>query len=98
MICDVYDDIFDARYLHEFFDNVVAMAGYNITNIANRKTQPYGNTGSHRLLGKQIFARESINDIQDIDLESFYECMKMYNIIESVLKERLFLFLVLLGK
>ena len=46
MICDVYDDIFDARYLHEFFDNVIAMAGYNITNIANRKTQPYGIDGT----------------------------------------------------
>jgi len=91
MICDVYDDIFDKRYLHEFFDNVIAMAGYNITNIANRRTQPYGSVGSHRLLGKQVFARESINDIQDIDLDSFYECMKMYNIIESVIKERLFL-------
>ena len=38
-----------------FLMNVVYPTGYNITNIANRKTQPYGNTGSHRLLGKQIF-------------------------------------------
>ena len=37
MICDVYDDIFDSRYLHEFFDEFVAVKGYNITNIANRE-------------------------------------------------------------
>ena len=38
MICEVYDNIFDARYLHEFFDDVITRTGYNITNIANRKT------------------------------------------------------------
>ena len=91
MICDVYDDIFDARYLHEFFDNVIAMAGYNITNIANRKTQPYGNTGSHRLLGKQIFARGNVNDIEDIDLDGYIKCMRMYNMIERVIGESLYL-------
>ena len=61
-----------------FLMNVITRTGYNITNIANRNTQPYGNTGSHRLLGKQIFARGNVNDIQDIDLESFHECMRMY--------------------
>ena len=91
MICDVYDNVFDARYLHEFFDEVLSPMGYNITNIANRKTQPYGNTGSHRLLGKLIFNRGNVNDIQDIDLMTFHDCMRMYEMIENVLDEKLYL-------
>ena len=90
MICEVFDDVFDKRYLHEFFDEVISPMGYNITNIANRKTQPYGNKGSHCLLGRQIFSRDGVNEIQDFD-DSFYEFMKMYNIIENVIGERLYL-------
>ena len=91
MICDVYDDIFDARYLHEFFDEVICPMGYNITNVANRRTQPYGNTGSHRLLGKMIFNRVNVNDIRDIDIENFRECMRIYEMIERVIGQSLYL-------
>ena len=91
MICEVYDDIFDARYLHEFFDECYSRTGYNITNIANRKTQPYGNSGSHRLLGKQIFHRGNVNDIQDIDLDGYMKCMTMYNMIENIIGENFIL-------
>ena len=91
MICEVYDNVFDARFLHEFFDDVITRTGYNITNIANRNTQPYGNSGSHRLLGKQIFNRGNVNDIQDIDIMTFHDCMRMYEMIENVLDEKLYL-------
>jgi len=91
MICDVYDNVFDARFLHEFFDEVICPMGYNITNVANRRTQPYGNTGSHRLLGKMIFNRVNVNDIRDIDIENFRECMRIYEMIERVIGQSLYL-------
>ena len=39
---EVGDDKFDALYLHDFYENVIAKLPYNFTNIANRHTAPYG--------------------------------------------------------
>ena len=46
----IFDDIFDKRFLDEF-TNKLRYANWYPTNISNRTTWPYGEKGTHRLLG-----------------------------------------------
>ena len=58
----VIDNVFDNRYLFELVDKLKKTAWYP-DNIANVSTYPYGNVGSHVLLGSSFFFREDINTI-----------------------------------
>ena len=90
-LCDVFDDRFDSLFLHEFYENTVSRIPYNFTNIANRKTLPYGYTGSHRLIGCNIFHRHGINDISDINWEYYPAFQDLYQSVEDIVDERFFL-------
>ena len=81
-LCDVFDDRFDPLFLHEFYENTVSRLPYNFTNIANRKTQPYGFTGSHRLIGCTIFHRQGVNDISEVDWNNYPAFQDLYQSIE----------------
>lgn len=92
MICEVYDDKFDALYLHDFYENVIAKLPYNFTNIANRDSAPYGFSGSHRLIGCNVFNREGLNKITNIEPEYYPDFYQMYEILENkILQEKFFL-------
>ncbi len=58
---DVIDDLFDERYLHNFFPIVTDKIPLTAGNTANREGFPYGDTSTHRLFGSQIFQRENLN-------------------------------------
>ena len=91
MICEVYDDKFDALYLHDFYENVIAKLPYNFTNIANRHTAPYGYSGSHRLIGCNVFNREGLNKITSIEPAHYPDFYQMYEILENkILQENFF--------
>ena len=57
-----YDDIFDKRFLDVITHNLSASPWY-ATNIANRTTWPYGDKGTHKLLGALFFDRTDDNKI-----------------------------------
>ena len=54
----IFDDIFDKRF-HDEFTNKLRYANWYPTNISNRTTWPYGEKGTHRLLGDVLFKRKS---------------------------------------
>ena len=58
----VYDDIFDKQWCDEISTELFKEPWY-ANNIANRKTWPYGNKGSHLLLGTTYFDRINNNKI-----------------------------------
>jgi hypothetical protein len=67
----VFDDIFDTRFLIDLRARL-SHSSWTPTNIANRHTWPYGESGSHKLLGSVFFHRKNINLIHykqnDLDL------------------------------
>ena len=70
MICEVYDDKFDPKYLHEVFDVLQGKLRYRACNVANASSWPYHQTGTHRLFGSQIFNRRHPNIIDYLDNEN----------------------------
>jgi hypothetical protein len=90
MICDVFDNIFDSLYLHETFAKISQMP-VNFTNVANRKTRPYGYVGSHVLLGYSVFSRIGLNNITTCDEQHFSMFYEMYEMIESYLNHNFYL-------
>jgi hypothetical protein len=62
MICEVFDNWFDKRFVCELSDRITHnLTDIKFNNIANINTWPYGNKGSHMLMGCTIFKRESLN-------------------------------------
>ena len=57
-----YDDIFDQRFLFELVYKLKYNAWY-ADNVANRKTFPYGDKGTHQFLGQKYFIRENDDQI-----------------------------------
>ena len=53
----VYDGCYDDRFVLEV-DEQTDRIPYTLTNIANRTTYPYGNKGSHKLIGSHLFDRK----------------------------------------
>jgi hypothetical protein len=64
-MCSVIDGFFDHEYLYEIYNQICDMP-VCITNVANRKTFPYGHEGTHRLMGETIFSRSSVNRIDTL--------------------------------
>lgn len=93
MICKIIDDVFDELYLHEFYDILTYQVSYVFSNVANRRTVPYGNKGSHRLLGSTLFSRENINRVNILHpiCNKFFD---MFEMIEGVLKEQFYLSMI----
>lgn len=89
MICQVIDGLFDQLYIHQV-DALIRDIPLSTNNIANRKTWPFGNEGSHRLLGQILFDRSSMNNIKILkpECETFF---KMFEVIENNLKAYFYL-------
>jgi len=81
MICEIYDDKFDAKYLHEIFAVVQGKLRYRACNVANKETWPYGGTGSHRLFGSSIFARRHPNVIDYLDNDNAPTFFSMFEFL-----------------
>ena len=57
-----HDGLFDVRYLNEL-SYQLSISPWYTGNIANRMTYPYGEKGTHRLLGQTIFKKRGLNNI-----------------------------------
>jgi len=90
-LCKVIDDAFDQEYLWEFYRNHICDLGFKFLNIANRKTVPYGNTGSHRLLGDCVFSRSGINEIKRFNPKHFSAYYSQFCMLEHIIKQRYYL-------
>lgn len=89
MKCKVFDDIFDELYLHEIYNKILSFP-LNLTNVANRKTFPYGNVGSHRLIGATVFHRSNMNRIDEYIPDSDW-CFDIFEQIETRIENDLYL-------
>jgi len=61
MIAKIIDNTFDQQYLHNIIQVLNDQLEYKANNIANRTTWPFGDSGSHRMLGCRLFERKSLN-------------------------------------
>ena len=59
---NIYDDVFDKQWLDEV-SAILSKEPWYADNVANRKTWPYGNKGTHLLLGNTYFQRFSEDKI-----------------------------------
>ena len=87
----IYDDIFDKRFLDEF-TNKLRYTNWYPTNISNRTTWPYGEKGTHRLLGDVLFKRENFDKIQygkDKDLS--FQTIDMFYAIRRAVQRKMVL-------
>ena len=88
MICHVIDDWLDKRFIYDL-DHKISynLNCYDFVNIANRRTWPYGQEGSHRLMGCVIFQRENLNRINILNKEApvFFD---IFETIENILNSR----------
>tara|TARA_Y100000816_G_C25853693_1_gene445861 strand:+ start:99 stop:653 length:555 start_codon:yes stop_codon:yes gene_type:complete len=87
----IYDDIFDKRFLDEF-TNKLRYTNWYATNIANRSTWPYGEKGTHRLLGDVLFARINVDKIQySKDKDLSFETIDMFYAIRKTVQRKMVL-------
>ena len=87
----VFDDIFDKRFLDEFA-NKLRYTNWYPTNISNRTTWPYGEQGTHRLLGDVLFRRKSFDKIEygkDKDLS--FQTIDMFYAIRKAVQRKMIL-------
>jgi len=81
MLCKIYDDKFDAKYLHDIFTILQGKLRYRACNVANSFTWPYHQEGSHRLFGSTIFTRNHPNIISYLDNENAPTFFKMFEFL-----------------
>ena len=87
----VFDDIFDKRFLDEF-TNKLRYTNWYPTNISNRTTWPYGEKGTHSLLGDVLFRRKSFDKIEygkDKDLS--FQTIDMFYAIRKAVQRKMIL-------
>jgi len=58
-----HENVFDRLWLSEVCDTLLNKEAWYANNVANRNTWPYGNDGTHRLLGINFFLRRNENHI-----------------------------------
>lgn len=91
MICKVFDDWLDKRFVYELSDKITTgLTDIKFNNITNRRTWPYELEGSHRMMGCTIFDRENLNRITTLNKEApaFFD---IFERIENILNIRYFL-------
>ena len=80
-LCEVFDNRFDEKYLHEIFSIVQSKLKYKANNVTNPTTWPYGERGSHRLFGSRIFCRHHINRIDYLDNDNASKFFDMFDFL-----------------
>lgn len=89
MICKVLDNLFDDIYIHQI-DAMIRDIPLCSNNVANRSTYPFGQEGTHRLLGQLIFDRKSLNNITVLH-ESAKTFFDIFEMIEKKLSAKFYL-------
>ena len=86
---NIYDDVFDKQWLDEV-SAILSKEPWYADNIANRKTWPYGNKGSHLLLGNTYFQRFSEDKINYNNNKNFTNSLiDAFNQIKKVSNKNL---------
>tara|TARA_B100000214_G_scaffold163245_1_gene117072 strand:+ start:176 stop:730 length:555 start_codon:yes stop_codon:yes gene_type:complete len=80
MLCQIYDNWIDGEYLHSLARLIESIDSLSFDNIANRKSWPYGQKGSHRLMGSTIFSRSGLNRVEVLHPKA----SKFFDIFESI--------------
>ena len=89
MYCKVIDGLFDDLFLHEKYQEILETP-LVLTNVANRKTYPYGNEGTHRLMGRTIFNRTGFNRVEELYPNSLWY-FDMFDAIQEKIENDLYL-------
>ena len=89
MLAQVFDNLFDVEFMVKV-ERILQNLPVTATNIANGTAYPSGESGSHCLMGENIFERTSLNTVVNLmdDSEIFFE---MFDRIEEYLDEKYFL-------
>ena len=85
----IHQNIFDKKWLDDLAYELIKEPWYS-SNIANRKTWPYGDKGTHLLLGNTYFRRENENIIkynQNINLS--YNLINSFFAIENKVRRKM---------
>ena len=86
MLAQVFDNLFDVEFMVKV-ERRLQNLPVTATNIANGTAYPSGESGSHCLMGENIFERTSLNTVVNLmdDSEIFFE---MFDRIEEYLDEK----------
>jgi len=90
----IHDNIFDKRFLVSL-THKLSMSPWYPNNIANRNTWPYGDNGSHKILGEIFYQRKNLDIIEyskNIDLA--YELVDCFYPIKRRAQKQLVLQLI----
>lgn len=72
-----YDNIFDKRFLFEFTHKLSVRNMWSASNTANRNTYPYGESGSHVMLGHLVFLNQEVPKFTE-HKDLFEECFTFF--------------------
>ena len=87
----ILDEIFDDRFLVDLVHRLNHTSWYP-NNIANRNTWPYGDKGTHKLLGHTFFYRKNLDIIEySTDINLSYQLIDSFYTVSSSFKRNLFL-------
>ena len=80
----VHDDFFDQKWVSEVASQIVTEK-WKPDNVANRKTFPSAESGTHRLLGRLFFYRHS-NDYIEFDTQNMNLVKNLINAFDHIRK------------
>lgn len=89
MKCKIIDGVFDDIYIHQI-DSMIRDIPVCSNNVANRSTFPFGQEGTHRLLGQVLFDRKSLNRISVLH-ESVAIFFDIFEMLEKKLNTKFYL-------
>ena len=79
----IYDNVFDKFWLDQISDTLINQR-WKCNNVANRETWPYGNKGSHMIMGNVYFKRINNNEIYyDENLELTKTFINAFDAIQN---------------
>jgi hypothetical protein len=85
----IHQNIFDKKWLDDLAYQLIKEPWYS-TNIANQKTWPYGDKGTHLLLGNIYFFRINENDIRyNVNLDLSHNLIKSFSAIENKVRRKM---------
>ena len=78
----IHDNVFDQKWIIELSSQLLK-EGWTANNVANRNTFPYQESGTHRLLGKTFFLRQSHDNII-YDHTNMNLCQNLINAFDHI--------------
>jgi len=89
MTIRIHDNVFDKVFLDEMSLWLMHDCNWKADNVANRRSQPYGIEGSHRLLGSMFYtnnelsAEEYYRALNNDNNNKLSEFLNMYEILQN---------------